>query len=124
MGDKKQTIYEFDLEVIYDYFSNTERQGPGSPEMTLKALSFIEGLTGKSKIADVGCGTGGQTMVLAQNTEGEITGIDLRPDFIRQFNRNAHDRNLQNRVKGVVGNMENLPFQAEGLDLIWSEGAI
>jgi len=27
-------------------------------------------------------------------------------------------------MKGVVGNMENLPFQNEELDLIWSEGAI
>jgi hypothetical protein len=55
------------LLTIYDYFSNTERQGPGSPEITLKALSFINGLTEKSKIADIGCGTGGQTMVLAKN---------------------------------------------------------
>jgi SAM-dependent methyltransferase len=27
-------------------------------------------------------------------------------------------------VKGIVGNMENLPFQEEEFDLIWSEGAI
>jgi SAM-dependent methyltransferase len=27
-------------------------------------------------------------------------------------------------VKGVVGDMTNLPFQEEELDLIWSEGAI
>jgi len=33
-------------------------------------------------------------------------------------------KNLQDRVKGIVGNMENLPFQEEEFDLIWSEGAI
>jgi ubiquinone/menaquinone biosynthesis C-methylase UbiE len=27
-------------------------------------------------------------------------------------------------VKGIVGSMDNLPFQSEELDLIWSEGAI
>ena len=42
-----------------------ERQGPGSPEVTLKALSFVDGLTDEYLIADIGCGTGGQTMVLA-----------------------------------------------------------
>jgi tRNA1(Val) A37 N6-methylase TrmN6 len=76
MNNEKQTIHEFDLKMIYDYFSNTERQGPGSPEITLKALSFIEGLTEKSKIADIGCGTGGQTIVLAQNTPCEIFGVE------------------------------------------------
>lgn len=124
MSNDKQTIHEFDLYIIYDYFSNTERQGPGSTEITLKALSFIDGLTVKSKIADIGCGTGGQTMVLAQNTTGEIIGVDLWPDFIIQLNQNAKNQNLQGRVKGIVGDMKNLPFKEEELEVIWSEGAI
>ena len=125
MNDEKpKTIHELDLNMIYEYYSNTERQGPGSPEITLKALSFIDGLTEKSKIADIGCGTGGQTMVLAQNTPCEIIGVDLWTGFINQFNQNFQNQNLHDRVKGVVGNMEILPFQAEELDLIWSEGAI
>ena len=124
MSNENQTIHEFDLNIIYDYFGNTERQGPGSPEITLKALSFIDGLNAKSKIADIGCGTGGQTMVLAQNTASEIIGVDLFPEFIKQFNQNIQKQNLQDRVKGLVGNMEDLPFQEEELDLIWSEGAI
>ncbi len=124
MNNEKQTIYEFDLKMIYDYFSDTERQGPGSPEITLKALSFTDGLTEKSKIADIGCGTGGQTMVLAQNTAGDIIGIELYSDYVRQFNQNVQKQNLQDRVKGVIGNMKNLPFQEEELDMIWCEGAI
>jgi ubiquinone/menaquinone biosynthesis C-methylase UbiE len=124
MKNEKQTIHEFDLNIIYDFFSKTERQGPGSPEETLKALGFIGGLTEKSKIADIGCGTGGQTMVLGENTTCEIIGVDVCPDFINQFNQKAQIKNLQNRVKGVVGNMNNLPFQEKELDLIWSEGAI
>ena len=124
MNNEKQTIHEFDLNIIYDFFSNTERQGPGSREETLKALGFIGGLTEKSKIADIGCGAGGQTMVLGENTSCEIIGVDTWPDFINQFNQNAQIKNLQDRVKGIVGNMENLPFQEEELDLIWSEGAI
>lgn len=124
MNTEKQTIYEFDLNIIYDYFSETERQGPGSIEVTRKALSFIEGLTEKSRIADIGCGTGGQTMVLAQNTPCEIIGIDVWEDFVDQFNRNAQGNNLGNRLKGIAGNMENHPFRDEEFDLIWSEGAI
>ena len=31
---------------------------------------------------------------------------------------------LQDRVEGIVGSMDKLPFAEEELDLIWSEGAI
>lgn len=125
MRNKNKTIHEFDFNLICEYFSNVARQGPGSPEATVKALSFIDHLTPQSRIADLGCGTGGQTMTLAQNTPGHITGLDLFPAFIDIFNRNARNLGLSDRVKGMVGSMvEPLPFEKESLDLIWSEGAI
>ena len=87
MDNENKTIQEkafqdFDLNLICEYFSNVERQGPGSPEMTLRALSFIDNLNENSQIADIGCGTGGQTMVLAQNAPGNIVGLDFFPKFI------------------------------------------
>ena len=64
-------------------------------------------------------------MTLAQNAPGQVTGLDLFPDFISIFNRNVHALDLSDRVKGIVGSMvEPLPFGKESLDLIWSEGAI
>ncbi len=122
--ENEKTIHEFDLSIVYEYFSNTERQGPGNSEETIKALSFINGLSDKSKIVDIGCGTGGQTMVLGENTPCEIIGIDSWSGFIDQLNQNAIIKKLNSRVKGIVGNMEELPFQKEEFDLIWSEGAI
>jgi len=124
MSNENKSIHEFDFNLICEYFSSVERQGPGSPEITIKALSFIDNLTNESRIADIGCGTGGQTMVLAQHAPGHITGIDLFPTFIDLFNFNAGKLNLQDRIKGIVASMDNLHFQNEELDLIWSEGAI
>jgi len=124
MSNENKSIHEFDFNLICEYFSSIERQGPGSPEVTIKALSFIDNLTHNSRIADIGCGTGGQTMVLAQHASGSITGIDLFLKFVDLFNQNASRLNLEDRVKGIVGSMENLPFQDNELDLIWSEGAI
>ena len=124
MSNENKSIHEFDFNLICEYFSAMERQGPGSREVTIKALSFVDNLTSGSRIADIGCGTGGQTMVLAQHAPGQITGIDLFPVFIDLFNANARKMNLQDRVKGVVGSMDKLTFDNEELDLIWSEGAI
>ena len=124
MSNEYQNIHAFDFNLICEYFSLIERQGPGSREMTLKALSFIDNLNNESVIADLGCGTGGQTMTLAQHTTGKVTGLDLFPGFIDRFNKNAALLNLQDRVKGIVGSMDKLPFEHQSLDLIWSEGAI
>ena len=120
----KNSIHDFDVNLIVEYYSSTERQGCGSPDVTLKALSFIENLSSCSHIADIGCGTGGQTMVIAEQFAGKITGVDLFPTFIDLFNRNAERLNLHNRVKGIVGSMDDLQFKNEELDIIWCEGAI
>lgn len=120
--NSNKNIHDFDF--IFEYFSTVERQGPGSPEATIKALSFINNLNENSRIADLGCGSGGQTMVLAQNTLGNIVGLDIYPTFIEILNKNAKRLGLYNRVKGLVGSMDKLSFEKGSLDLIWSEGAI
>ena len=123
MKNENTSPLDFD-QLICEYFASLKRQGPGSPEMTIKALSFMDNLNEISQTADLGCGTGGQTMVFAQNIAGNITGVDIFPDFINIFNDNAKQQKLQDRLKGVVGSIDNLSFQKEELDLIWSEGAI
>ena len=120
---EEKTIGTFDFNLINEFFTALERQGPGSSEETIRALSFID-LPDKAKIADFGCGTGFQTMVLAQNTEASITALDLYAGSIDQLNATAEKLGLQHRVKGIIGSMDNLPFQHEEFDLIWSEGAI
>jgi ubiquinone/menaquinone biosynthesis C-methylase UbiE len=120
MENEQISMHDF----LYESHIGLERQGPGSPAMTIKALSFVDNLNQTSQIADLGCGTGGQTMVLAQNTKGTITGLDIFPGFITIFNNNARKLNLQDRVKGIVGSMDSLPFQNDEFDLIWSEGTI
>jgi SAM-dependent methyltransferase len=124
MDRENKSVHDFDVNLICEYYSNFTRQGPGSPEITIKALSFIDNLNGLSQIADIGCGTGGQTIVLAQHTTGNIIGIDLAPIMIEKFNNNVMKNNLQNRVKGLVGSMDKLSFKNEELDMILSEGAI
>ncbi len=111
-------------DIICETHIGLERQGPGSAETILKALSFIDNISGGLNIADLGCGTGGPMLFLAQHTKGSITGLDMFPEFIDTLNLNAEKLGLQNRVAGVIGSMEELPFEKEAFDLIWSEGAV
>jgi SAM-dependent methyltransferase len=112
------------MDLLIETHIGLERQGIGSPEMTIKALSFLDDLNEISKVVDFACGTGGQTMVLAKNITGKIIGVDICSDFISVLNDNVKKFNLQERVNGIVGSMENISFPKEEFDLIWSEGAI
>lgn len=124
MKEDNKSIHEFDFTLICEYYKSLLRQGPGSPEVTRKALSFIENLSADARIADLGCGTGTQTLELAANTTGHITALDLFPDFIEILDRRIIEQGLQSRMSTVVGSMDEPPFNKEELDLIWSEGAI
>jgi SAM-dependent methyltransferase len=111
------------MDLVTETHRGLLRQGPGSREMTEKALSFLD-TANISRTADLGCGTGCQTMILAEDLRGSIIGLDQNPIFIDVLNANVKKLGLQDRVSGIVGSMENLLFQNEELDLIWSEGAI
>ena len=112
------------VDILLETHIGLERQGPGSSEAVEQALGFLKPLNQFSKIADLGCGTGGQTLLLAKYLSGTIFGLDMFSDFIDKLNENARKMKLDNRVTGIIGSMEKLPFQTKSLDLIWSEGAI
>ena len=120
MENKEPTF----LELLLEAHAGLERQGPGSPEAVARALACLGEPERFEQIADLGCGTGGQTMLLAERLPGTITGLDLFPAMIEGFNQNAAARGLSERVRGIVGDMAALPFEKASLDLIWSEGAI
>lgn len=111
-------------ELLLEAHIGLERQGPGSRGVIKQALKFLEPLDRFRNTADLGCGTGGQTLYLAEHLAGTITGLDMFPDFIEKLNQKAKAIGFENRVKGMVGKMEALPFAEKSLDLIWSEGAI
>ncbi|MBR4425763.1 MAG: class I SAM-dependent methyltransferase [Oscillospiraceae bacterium] len=112
------------LELLLEAHIGLERQGPGSPETVRRALAFLGPPERFQKIADLGCGTGGQTLLLAQALPGEIVGLDLFPAMAEKLNERARARGFGDRVRGVAGDMGDLPFERQSFDLIWSEGAV
>jgi len=114
-----------ELELLVDFHKDAERQGPGSSFETKKALNFINiNKDHKLKIADIGCGSGAQTIALAQNTNGQITAVDLFPEFLEKLENEAKSLGLGNKIKTLKKSMEDLPFDNKEFDIIWSEGAI
>lgn len=113
------------MELMVDLHVNSERQGPGSEEETLKALSMMHIPEGKKlKIADIGCGSGSQTFSLARHSRGDIIAVDLFPSFLKKLDEKAADLGFTDKITSLEASMDKLPFEKESFDIIWSEGAI
>ena len=113
------------LELLVDLNLDSPRQGPGSEAETLRALSYITiDKATPIRVADIGCGSGAQTLILAQNLNAKITAVDLFPAFLKKLEQHAISAKLENKIETVKADMADLPFENESLDIIWSEGAI
>jgi SAM-dependent methyltransferase len=114
-----------DLALLVDLHRDTERQGPGGEEETRLAIT-LSGLANRKNlaIADIGCGTGAPTRVLARALDATITAVDLFPEFLRELSAVAAREGLGDRISTIAASMDALPFAEGSLDAIWSEGAI
>ena len=114
------------FDLLVDFHKPNPRQGPGSNAATRRALD-LTGLTTSNDtlaVADLGCGTGASTLVLADALNAKITALDLFDDFLAVLADRAATAGVSDKIECLAGSMDDLPFAPQSLDLIWSEGAI
>jgi len=114
-----------DLDLLIDLHLRNDRLAPGGDAETRRALE-LTGLDPSAplEVADVGCGTGASTLILAGELKSRVTAIDAAAPFVQRLEERAARAGLANRISAQVGQMEALPFHESQLDLLWSEGAI
>lgn len=114
-----------DLSLLVDLHRGGQRQGPGGDDETRLAIT-LSGLSGRRglKIADIGCGTGASTLVLAKVLDASVTAVDFLPDFLHDLDIAAERENVAQRIETLAASMDALPFAEQAFDAIWSEGAI
>lgn len=114
-----------DYQLLIDLHKRANRQGPGGDAESEKALSLaMIDRTAPLKIADIGCGTGASTLLLASQLKAQITAVDFLPDFLNVLEKRAENKGLSEKITTLCCSMDNLPFGDEEYDFIWSEGAI
>ena len=114
-----------DFQLLVDLHKRAKRQGSGGDVETRKAIDLaMLDPSAPLKVADIGCGTGASTIQLARLLNAKITAIDFLPEFIEVLKGKAENEGLSKKINPLVCSMENLQFDDEEYDVIWSEGAI
>ncbi len=71
--------------------------------------------------ADLGCGPGLLVVEMAKKAPGlQLTGVDLAEDLLEEGRRYAAIEDVYERVDFKYGNVQELPFEDESLDLVVS----
>jgi len=114
-----------ELELLIDLHKNAFRQGPGGDAETETAID-LAGLNRNIplNILDIGCGTGASTLILARLLNAKITAVDFLQDFLDVLESRTRSLGLEEKITTLCASMEELPFEDEQFDVIWSEGAI
>ena len=114
-----------ELELLIDLHKNAYRQAPGGDAETEMAID-LAGLNRNVplNILDIGCGTGASTLILASVLNAMITAVDFLQDFLDVLESRTRSLGLEEKITLLCASMEELPFEDEQFDVIWSEGAI
>ena len=110
-------------ELFFEVFEALPTQGPGYRACARRALALCRDLPSAPRVLDLGCGTGAQTLHLAEWTGGSILAIDSHAPSIARLQATLAERGLAGRVEARVGDMARLGLPAGSFDLVWSEGA-
>jgi SAM-dependent methyltransferase len=113
--------------IFAELHAGLPKQGPGSDASTRRALALVPDLTPTPRVLDLGCGPGRQTLVLARETGGRVTAVDLEPSFLEEVRARAERAGLADRIETVRGDFgapDVLEAWESAFDLVWCEGAV
>ncbi len=114
-----------DLQALIDLHIEGKRQGPGGEAETRLAIT-ISRLQDKRdlNIADIGCGSGASTLILADALDAQLIAVDFLPAFLDKLTQESTQAGVEHRITTLASTMQDLHFADGELDAIWSEGAI
>jgi SAM-dependent methyltransferase len=100
-----------------------KRQGPGDDNLSYQILNSLN-LPVQPKIADLGCGSGSASILLAQFFHSPVIALDTCDFFLKDLENQAKILSLVHLITPVQGDMAKLSWLPNSFDLFWSEGAV
>jgi len=105
--------------LFHELIAGLNRHAPGSDASTRRALALVPGLPAAPIVADMGCGPGAASLVLAEALpHARIVALDLLMGSLARLRAQAPAR-----VLPVLSDMARPPLVPGTVDLIWAEGS-
>ncbi len=86
--------------------------------------TMLSNLGPDSRVLDVGAGYGGAARQVVRNFGPHFTCLNLSEVENKRNEQKNEEQNLADKIDVVQGDFENLPFEDNSFDFIWSEDAI
>lgn len=86
---------------------------------------FLDFVIDRRTVLDVGCGTGGSTLFLADNSDTDLmVGVDVVDTMIRVAKEKARRKECVHRVEFVICDGRQLPFKGSSFEALVSRGDV
>ena len=118
VGKKKQVTQMFDT-ISNEYDGLNRVISFGIDQKWRKNVVNIVNSISPNTILDIATGTGDLAIMFAEHTNAEkITGLDISEGMLNVGKQKVINKKLNDRIKLVVGDSENLPFEDNSFDAI------
>ncbi len=107
-------IYETSEESIFE----------ASKRTIVRMTSMLKPISREDHILDIGAGYGGSARYLAARFRCKVTCLNLSDKENERNELKNKEVNLNDLITVVGGNFEDLPFEEEQFDYVWSQDAI
>src|SRR5918992_667732 len=97
-------------------FGGMEKLGPGGNVHTLNVLRLLPKRRFRL-VVDAGCGTGRQTMVLAQELGTPVHAVDSYGPFLDDLSRRAKAAGIERLIQTHCLDMKDIPDAFRQIDL-------
>lgn len=118
-----QNVWSPDYTHVGSYKDGDESIEEASLAMIKRMVRLIPKIKKSTKFLDLGSGYGGTARYIAETYECSITCVNIsetQNEINRKLNKEA---GLDEKITVVKANFEELPFQRDSFDLVWSQDA-
>ena len=105
---------------LTELYKDIPKLGTGSPKIIRKVFGMLQ-LPSKTRILDVGCGTGLSSIELTKISDGSIVSLDINQTYLDILEEKAETQDLSHRIRTLKQDMFTMDFEDGAFDVIWAE---